>query len=181
MREVWLRTNRRILLLGMILPIVLLAVGLFLAFGTAIDAGTWVRILGWLIAGGGLLLWGLIAIQMKFPRVAYADQQVLVYVRAGGPIRVPVELVECFFLGRGAGQLPGPEGSAIPVRNLMMRVAEKATDFQHRDVKAALGRWDEGYVTIHGAWCEPLTLEVVQRLNARLAEAHRTLQEVPKT
>jgi hypothetical protein len=55
-----------------------------------------------------------------------------------------------------------------------VRVAEKATDYHHREVKPALARWDEGYVTIHGAWCEPLTLQVVQRLNARLAEAHRT-------
>ncbi|HEY2827859.1 MAG TPA: hypothetical protein VGJ04_09690, partial [Pirellulales bacterium] len=56
-------------------------------------------------------------------------------------------------------------------------IADKATDYHQRDVKPALGRWDEGYVTIHGAWCEPLTLEVVQRLNVRLAEAQRMLQE----
>ncbi len=54
-----------------------------------------------------------------------------------------------------------------------MRIAEKAKEYQQRDVKSALGKWDEGYVTFYGAWCEPLTLEVVQRLNARLAEVQR--------
>ena len=76
---------------------------------------------------------------------------------AGQPFRVPVEIVECFFLGAGVGQLPGAAGKEIPLRNLVMRLAEKATDYHHREVKAAFGRWDDGYVIFHGAWCEPLT------------------------
>jgi hypothetical protein len=180
MAEIWLRTNRRALLLGMILPAVLIAVGLLVALDHVIDNATWGRIVGWAIAGGGLLMWILIAIQMRFPRLAYADNRVLVYVQSGEPIGVPVEWVECFFLGSGTGQVPGRDGNSLAVRNLMMRIAEKAIDYQEREVKAALGRWEGGYVTIHGAWCEPLTLEVVQRLNARLAEAQRARREVLK-
>jgi hypothetical protein len=180
MPEIWLRTNRRVLFLGMILPAVLISIGLILALDVGLNGGTWLRVLGWTMTIGGLLLLGLIAVQLKLPRLAYADRQLLVYVQSGGPVRVPVECVECFFFSSGRGQLPGPEGSKLPVRNLVMRIAEKATDYQHRNVKATLGRWDDGYVTIHGAWCEPLTLKVVQQLNARLAEAHRAQQEVPK-
>jgi hypothetical protein len=178
MTEIWLRTNRRILLLGMILPVVLVMIGLAIVFGLGQGAGAWMRFLGWATVGIGLLLWGIIAVQMKLPRLAYAQQQVLVYLRTGSPIRIPVEFVECFFLGTGVGQLPGPQGRNIPVRNLTMRVAEKAHDYQHRPVKAALGRWDEGYVTFYGAWCEPLTLEVVQRLNAQLAAAQQATQKI---
>jgi hypothetical protein len=177
MSEIWLRTNRRVLLLGMILPFVLVAVGLIVALGRIAGDAAWAQVVGWVIFGGGLLLWGVIWVQIRVPRLAYANRQVLVYLRASGPIGVPVELVECFFFGSGTGQVPGRDGSTLPVRNLMMRIAEKAKEYQQRDVKSALGKWDEGYVTFYGAWCEPLTLEVVQRLNARLAEVQRQDQE----
>ena len=175
--EVWLRTNRRVLLMGMILPAVLVAVGLLPVLALGPEKDGWVRILGTLGVFVGVFLFAVIAIQMRSPRLAYADGQVLVYLRSGAPIGVPVETVECFFMGSGIGQVPGREGKGLPMRNLMMRVAEKATDFQQRDVKQSLGTWDEGYVTFHGAWCEPLTLEVVQRLNARLAEVQRSRRE----
>lgn len=171
MTDVWLRTNRRALVMGMILPAVLVAIGVVLEMGIALGGAEWVRYLGRIMMIGGMLLLFTIAVQLRFPRLAYQNQQVLVYLRGGDPIRVPVEVVECFFMGRG--KLPGSETDAIPVRNLVMRIAEKATDYQRRDVKPALGGWDEGYVTIHGAWCEPLTLEVVQRLNRLLADAQR--------
>ncbi|HTQ40194.1 MAG TPA: hypothetical protein VMJ32_14300 [Pirellulales bacterium] len=177
MTEIWLRTNLRILLLGMILPVVLMAIGLIPVLAMATETGAWLRIVGWIMVAAGFMMLGIIVAQLRLPRLAYADRQVLVYLRTGAPIRIPVEFVECFFLGGGVGQLPGSQGRKIPVRNLTMRVAEKAKDYQHREVKATLGRWEEGYVTIHGAWCEPLTLEVVQRLNSLLAEAHQTLQK----
>jgi hypothetical protein len=175
--EIWLRTNRRALMLGMILPVVLIGVGLLLAVGAVLDVAFWSRIVGWALVGAGLVLWLLIALQLRLPRLAYANRHVIIYLRSREPVQVPVEMVECFFLGTGTGQLPGSEGSALPVRNLLMRIAEKATEFQHRDVKPALGRWDEGYVTIHGAWCEQLTLEVVRRLNDRLAVVQRSAKQ----
>ena len=132
MTEIWLRTNRRILLLGMILPVVLMAIGLIVVFALATESGTELRIVGWLIVAAGLLLLAIIAFQLKLPRLAYVDRQVLIYLRTGGPIRIPVEYVECFFLASGSGQLPGTEGRQLPVRNLVMRVAEKATDYQQR-------------------------------------------------
>ena len=88
---------------------------------------------------------------------------------------MPIEIVQCFFLASGAGQIPGSKGSRIGVRNLTMRLDEKATDYHHRDVKPALGRWDEGYIVIHGAWCEPLDLALVGRLNARLSDVKSAL------
>ena len=175
--EIWLRTNRRALMLGMILPVVLMGVGLLLAVGEVLGGVFWLRILGWAMVSVGIILWLVIALQMRLPRLAYADRHVIIYLRSGTPVRVPVEMVECFFLGTGTGQLPGSEGSTLPIRNLVIRIAEKAATFQHQDVKPALGRWDEGYVTIHGAWCEQLTLDVVRRLNDRLAAAQRAARE----
>jgi len=173
MQEIWLKANRRVLLLGMIPPIVLVAVGLIPLVAVA-DVEPWIRYAGWGAVAAGLFLVAMIALQMRAPRLACADGQLLVYLVGGRPLRVPIEIVQCFFLGSGAGQIPGSKGSRIGVRNLTMRLDEKATDFHHRDVKPALGRWDDGYIVIHGAWCEPLDLAVVGRLNARLAEAQST-------
>ena len=61
-----------------------------------------------------------------------------------------------------------PTGQEVALRNLVVRLAEKATDYHHRDVKAAFGRWDDGYIVLHGAWCEPLHLEVVKRLECAI-------------
>jgi hypothetical protein len=169
MRETWLKANRRVLLLGMIPPIALIAVGLIPLAAMPADTESWIRFGGLGAVGLGLLLLALIAIQMRLPRLAYCDGQLLVYLAGGGPLCVPVDIVQCFFLASGAGQIPGSKGSRIGVRNLTMRLDEKATDYHHRDVKPALGRWDEGYIVIHGAWCEPLNLSLVQLLNSRLA------------
>jgi hypothetical protein len=174
MQETWLRTNRRILLLGMILPAVLILGGLIVVAVAQSGVRAWFYYVGLAAAAFGLALFVILLPQIFRPRLAYAEGEMLVYLRAGRPIRLPVEIVECFFVGAGVGQLPGAAGQEIPLRNLVLRVAEKATDFQHRDVKAALGRWDDGYVVFHGAWCEPLNLALVKRLNARLADAQRS-------
>lgn len=180
MQETWLRTNRRILLLGMILPGVLVLGGLIVAALEQSGGMPWLRYLGIAAAGLGLLLFGILVPQLARPRLAYSDGQLLVYLRAGRPFRVPVQIVECFFMGAGAGQLPGAAGQELPLRNLVVRLAEKATDYHHRDVKAAFGRWDDGYIVLHGAWCEPLHLEVVKGLNARLADTQRMQQHAAR-
>jgi hypothetical protein len=177
MQEIWLKANWRVLLLGMIPPIVLVAVGLIPLVAVA-EVEPWIRYAGWGAVVAGLFLLAMIAFQMRVPRLAYADGQLLVYLVGGRPLRVPIEIVQCFFLASGGGQIPGPKGRRIGVRNLTMRLDEKATDYHHRNVKPALGRWDDGYIVIHGAWCEPLDLALVGRLNGRLAEAQSSRKSV---
>ena len=170
MRETWLRTNRRVLSLGMILPIVFIAVGLIAILAMPTDLA-WIRYAGWIAAAAGVLLLGLIGVQFRIPRLAYAQGRLLVYLAGGGPCELPIEVVQCFFLGSGSGQIPGPKGNKIGVRNLTVRLDEKATEYHRRDVNPDLGRWSDGYIVIHGAWCEPLDLALVQRLNQQLAQA----------
>jgi hypothetical protein len=79
-------------------------------------------------------------------------------------------LVEAFFVGQGPAELPGGMARSQETANLVARLAQRATEWAQRDVKPALGRWCEGYVTIRGTWCEPLNTELVRRLNRRLAE-----------
>jgi hypothetical protein len=173
MHETWLKTNRRILLLGMILPAVLCAVGLFVLWMQPLESAGWLQGIGWISIIAGILLFVILAAQVRLPRLAYAEGLLLLHLRAGPALRLPVQFVECFFLGTGSGQVPGKRGEDLPVRNLVVRLAEKAVEYHRRDVKPALGRWEDGYITIYGAWCEPLDVALVNGLNARLAEVKR--------
>jgi hypothetical protein len=86
---------------------------------------------------------------------------------------VPIDIVEVFFLGQGPSELPKLHGREPETQNVIIRLAESATNWKHRDVKPAIGLWCEGYITIRGSWCEPITPEIMRKLNHRLAEIQR--------
>ncbi len=170
MTEIWLRSNRRILVVGTIPGVILCAASAILA-ATTTSAG--LRIFG--IAGAlvGACLIAIVVRQILRPRVAYSDGHVLFYLRAGKPIAVPVQIVEAFFLGQGPAHLPGVAEDREETVNLVARLSQRETDWMRLEVKPALGKWCEGYVSIRGTWCEPLTNEVIRRLNRRLSEVSR--------
>lgn len=170
MTEVWLAPNRRVLALAT------LPVGILGGLSAAILAGnapTAVRML----AAGMLIVSLLLAIglwlQWLRPRIAYRNGEVLFFLRARTPIGVPVEVVEAFFLGQGPAHLPVASGKTEAV-NLVARLSQRAPEWTHQEVKPALGHWCDGYVTIRGTWCEPLTGEVIRRLNRRLSEVSQS-------
>jgi hypothetical protein len=165
MTDIWLTSNRRVILMAM-LPVGLLGV-VSLAILTR-DAAPII----YLLASLGLilvitLLIGLLQ-QLFRPRIAYRDNHVLFYLRAGGPIAVPVKVVEAFFLGQGPAHLPVSSSSNTKTVNLVARLSQRATEWAQQEVKPALGNWSEGYVTIRGTWCQPLTGELIRQLNRRL-------------
>jgi hypothetical protein len=167
MPEVLLRPNVRAIYAGMMIPGAIAIVGLSIALGPW-QAEGWLRTVGWILAAlGGLMVVTLVR-QSRQPRIAFEAGHLLLYLRSGAPIRLPIESVQCAFLGAGSTQLPGPGAREIRTANLVIRLDEKATEWAEVPVKPALGRWSEGYLTIHGAWCEPLTLDLVQHLNQRL-------------
>ena len=71
-------------------------------------------------------------------------------------------------MGSGPLKLSDQLDAPYQTTNLIVRLAEKAVDWAERPVKPCSGRWREGYIMVYGAWCEPLSLEVVSRLNVRL-------------
>ena len=177
MQEVWLRGNRRALAVGMVLPGLWLAAALA-ALAIALVSGQpwWVAALAAVLALPPLWMLAVVAYAMLLPRLAYDRRHLLVYVDAYRPIRVPVEVVEVFFLGQGPSDLPKLAGREPETRNVVVRLAESAPEWKHREVRPAFGRWCEGYITLRGSWCEPITRELMQRLNQRLTEAQRELR-----
>jgi len=178
MSEVWLLNNLRALWFSMVLPILLAGLGLLLAFGP--DNGRlWVRVAGAALAVCALFAVAQLVLQLRRPRLSYRDGFMLVNLRPGAPIRVPIEIVEGFLLGQGPSFLPGRNYRGTETTTLVIRLADAATDWADvAGIKPDLGKWCGGYITIRGTWCEPLSVSLVNRLNQRLAEVQADLQAV---
>ncbi|MGE0759762.1 MAG: hypothetical protein AB7F89_08035 [Pirellulaceae bacterium] len=172
-QEVWLKSNWRVAAALGLVPTLIASVGTWMLWSSPAPVWRWLGIV--LIGLAGLIL-GWLVWAARRPRLAYRDGELAVFLTGLRPIRVPIELVECFFLGQGPSLLPMPargESGGPQTTTLIVRLAEAATEWHHRDVRVRCGHWCEGYITIRGTCCEPLSGEVVGRLNRRLVEAHR--------
>jgi hypothetical protein len=179
MRETWLQSNRRAILLGCVPPLILAAIGGWLLSAPAIGAATVLRWIGFALLAIGLAVVAILVSNLRRPRVAFGDGHVLFYLRSGPPIAVPVEIVEAFFAGQGPAHLPGVAKQPQTV-NLVARLSQRHTEWARQDVKPALGNWCDGYVTIRGAWCEPLSGEIIRKLNRRLKEVKDEAESLSK-
>lgn len=172
--ETWLFPNRRAVGLGMV-PLLLLGLA-GLSFGLGwfgLPQHALVRVLGFSIAGGSALLVVGLVFQLRVARVGYTEGTVYFFLRSGRPVEVPLEYVEAFLMGQGPSHIPGQSPSESEATTVIVRLAEVAKEWARIDVNPRLGSWCDGYITIRGAWCEPLNVEVVKRLNRRLAETKR--------
>lgn len=178
MREVWLHSNRRAQAFGLAVPLALLIAGLMLVrLGARNTTWSWLPWPGWgLVALGGVMA-GMVLHWLRLPRLAYQDGSLLVYLRYSVPYHVPIEVVECFLLGQAPSMLPGRGGKTSRSATVLIRLADSAPQWHERDVKAALGSWCDGYITLRGTWCERLHTALLQRLNQRLAEVKRVRDE----
>ena len=177
MVEIWLRTNRLPLAIGAVAAVVAGAAGAMLGtglFGT-IESGL-ARLAGWLLASVSCLTLIHLVRQMRRPRLACQAGELLVYLRPGEPIRVPLSIVEGFLMGQGPSFLPGKRFAQVEASTIVIRLAERATEWAKVEVDPKLGYWCGHYVTIRGAWCEPLSVALANRLNARLAEVQSRLR-----
>jgi len=177
--EVWLRNNRRALALGAVGPLLVAFVGLALVVLSTGDGalGRSAQILGAVMTLFGIVSAILLMVEISRPRLAYGDGHLLVRLRGGPPVRVPIEIVECFLLGQGPSMLKGHHDPR-ETSTVVVRLDERAEDWSQVDVKPALGSWCGGHITIRGTWCEPLDVDFVRRMNARLAEVQRAAKQL---
>jgi hypothetical protein len=109
------------------------------------------------------------------PRVAYdaSEREIVMYLPGPKPYAVPLDIVECFFLGAGITQIPGQPSRDVQTKNIVVRLAERAEDWHRRDLTLSIGKWCEGYITIRGLYCEPFDVETVKRMNTLLHQAQQ--------
>lgn len=175
-REVWLRGNVR--------PVAGLAAITITAAAAAI-AGLAAAGLGraaWIVGAGAaaaVAAAALVACAAAAPRLARAGDRLEIRLAPGRVERVPLEVVECVF--RGSELLPAPGGEDVSPRlrvgTLVVRFAERATEWRARPAFGPWGTWNDGHAVIDGRWCEPLSRETVQRIAGELLEAKRAVAE----
>ena len=129
-------------------------------------------------AGLGILscIIGYLAFTAKQGRIFLKDSELIVRIGPSSVERLPLDAVECFFLGSQpldhSGDPVASDEAAFRVGTLVVRVAER---YGH----LASGRrgpwacWEDGYLVVDGRWSEPLVVETLRRINGRLAVAKR--------
>lgn len=177
--EIWLRPNRRPALV-LLCASAAIAVACLIATATAVwqsyegEPASNVAALAACVA----VVSSAVALgahsRARRPRIYREESQLLFRIAGGrGPLAVPLDVVEAFFLGQGPAHLPGGLGERLETVNLVARLSQRATEWRQRDTDPRLGAWCGGYITVRGTCCEPLTTDVVHRLNRLLTSAKR--------
>ena len=178
----WLAPNRRPVVLAGSVAGGLVGVGMASAVAAAQTAGNWRLGLGLLAAVIGFLAVAAVIVTRlaAAPRLQRRGDQLLVRVGPACVEQLPLDAVECFFLGSQpldhSGSPTAGDDPAFRVGTLVVRVAERAAK-EHAGRWTARGPWavwEDGYLVIDGRWTEPLTVETVRRVNGRLAQAKRS-------
>ncbi|MFC1758123.1 hypothetical protein ACFL2H_05060 [Planctomycetota bacterium] len=171
-RTVWLRTNRRAC------GVLLACTGvLVVAGGLLLLRNGWWTVVGWLFAVIGFFGAAFVLREIIRPRLGCDGTHLLAFVGGWRPIRVPLEFVEVFFLGQGPSKLPRRMGASLENSTIVVRLAEAAKEWHKRDTNVRLAHWCEGYITLRGVWCEPISTETIRRLNGTLVETKRNLNK----
>jgi len=172
-RQTLLRTNRRALAAGCVPPALLAVICLGILSVSRPSSALGIAS----FAVGGLFLVFSVAtmvglfVMACLPRVAVTADHLLVYLRGFAPYQVPLDAVECFFQGQGPAEFKSADESRTT--NVVVRLAERATDWHDKPVKRPLGEWSDGYIVIRGTWCEPISETKLRALNSDLASVKR--------
>ncbi len=174
----WLRANLR--LAGLLAAV---ASFLFLSslavYGIAVWTSGGISVLPFLCSAVlGILacIIGYLAFTAKQGRVLLEDSDLLVRLGPASIERLPLDAVECFFLGSQpldrSGEPVASDEAAFRVGTLVVRVAERYGHLASGR-RGPWARWEDGYLVVDGRWSEPLVVETLRRINGRLAVAKR--------
>ena len=179
MRECWLKPNRRPIIAAGVL-FALIALGAVAAIYAFMLSQNWFGLFVTVALGGPALACVVFCyLAARTPRLAYENGELLVYSKSFTPRRVPIDVVEVLFLGSGPAlpttdtddQQQEPTGPRAA--NVVVRLAEAASDWHHRELSAAVDKWENGYIVLSGTTCEPISHERLNVINRRLAEVRR--------
>lgn len=172
--EVWLRGNVRPVLVvaavGGLAAIALLAT-LFLT--AAPPTAWWLAIACCLVIAAVI---GTLAFAAAQPRLVHEGDAVTVRLAPGRVHAVPLAAIECFFMGSSrleAEEKYRDDAISHRVGTLVMRVAERAADWQARPTFVPWGTWSDGAIVFDGRWCAPLSVELARQLSGKLVAAKR--------
>jgi hypothetical protein len=187
--EVWLRGNMRPVLLAAGASV--LSGGLILAALVVFQAPVWLVVTVSVLLAVGTATTVAVAVESARPRLARRGNQLLVRLAPWQLEAVPLEVLECFFLGSspvgshpatsacGESKTSAEEDAAPsdqPTRRrgtLAIRLAERSVVYVQRSASLPWGGWARGTIVVDGLWCEPLSAALVRDLTSRLVAAKR--------
>lgn len=181
--ETLLRSNRRAGLVLVALAALLGIFGLILVVVALAYEVAWLLVLAVPLAAYGCCEFARQLLWWWRPRLALDQGDLVVFLRQPQPYRVPLDVVECFFIGQAPSSLGErlPSGARIENVTVVVRLAERATQWSQRPTNRAVGRWCDGYITILGDWSDRIDGDVVTQLNRRLVDYKRQWrQRAPK-
>tara|TARA_Y100001934_G_scaffold279357_2_gene382890 strand:- start:2851 stop:3429 length:579 start_codon:yes stop_codon:yes gene_type:complete len=180
-RDIWIRGNRRAFGAVLIPSLLCFAAATFLLTPAVSEIHIAWRIVAAIVAGFSLVVIISLLYWIFRPLLAYQNGNLLVYLNPPHVIKVPIDLVEVFFAGQSDSFMPTPishrTDELSESRNIVIRLAERATDYHERKVKPIFGSWQEGYIVVRGTWTEPIDKETLRFLNKSLVAAHRQQKE----
>jgi hypothetical protein len=152
------------------LPLVLCGAALAaLGLGSGFGAGRTFLLVG---GAAAMLIAAATAILTLRPRLRQQGNRLRFQVRWLAAEDVPLEAVEGFLLG--TGELPvSVGGKPVEAATLVVKLADAELELADRPTNRMLAQWCDHYVRVRGVFCEPLSLRLVEGLNARLAEVRR--------
>lgn len=176
MTEIWLQANRRAGLgssIGFLFHAVVMSVLAYGSIRSAYPAWLW---------GGAIILAAIFFVfsisngyYLTRPRLTFGNKQLRIDVGLQGLVSVPIELVEAFLLGKGPAFLNGCDDKRTETSTLIVRIAERAPEFEKVATNVRIAAWCGYYVTLRGTWTEPLSVELVNRLNQRLHDVQQAM------
>lgn len=176
--HVWLRNNRRIAAWSLLAPgLGVAVVSAAAVFLPSSGAWWWLKVAALIAAALGLLTLLVRISLLRRPRLSCDGEHLLVDTGQPKLTAVPLEVVECFLLGQGPAFLPGRKLAEAETTTVVVRLAEKAEAWKRGRIHPYIGSWCDGYIILRGTFCEPLSVDVVQRLNRLLGESHRALRQ----
>ena len=179
--EVWLKPNRRALAMGMILPLAMALLGLGAVIGFWPPSGplrVFIVAAGTLMAGLGGLSVVLLGLALRQPRIAFDGSSLWFHIDGRSPVRVPLEAVEAFLGGRSESL--ASHARIQKTYAVVVRFADRFPEFHERPIRHVMGTWQDGYLSIRGLWCEPISAELIKSLNRKLNEAKRRTRQAPE-
>ncbi len=173
MTEIWLQSNRRTvvaisLAIGLV-GLVFVGLALWSSHNGSVIAA---RVCG--IAGVVVIVAAAAAGYLGTrPRLAYDGRKLRIHIGTAQPALIPIELIEGFLLGKGPSYLSGKDDYKTETSTLIVRIAERAPEWEKLPTNVRVAAWCGHYVTLRGTWTEPLSIDVVNRLNQRLYEVQQ--------
>jgi hypothetical protein len=164
MTEIWLQSNRRVFLPPLITAAAAAVLFLILAYADVADGRKWWGGIACAFAWAAVFVWG----ASRRARLAFDGRHLRINTGLPEPATIPIELIEGFFLGKGPAYLKGKDDYKTETSTLIVRVAERAPEWEKLPTDVRVAAWCGHHITLRGTWTEPLSVDVAHRLNQRL-------------